>query len=297
MALFSIITPTYNRAGYLKNLIDSILNQSFNNFEWIIVDDASTDNTQSIVQAECLDTRIRYYKLERNNGAPAYPRNYGIARSKGDWICFLDSDDLGEKNKLGEIHGVIEKNPQSTVFCHDEIMIERSSGKKRYLRYGPYTSNFYENLLLNGNKLSTSATVVERNFLLKNDIKFNEDYRYRIVEDYDYWLQLAKHNAHFYFHREPLGYYLVDNSGISADHEKSLTNLSHLLKDHINLLDVPSANKNKILSRIEFSIKLSRTFFNLKSRHYRKFIYEIIFLFIESPNLFFLEIQKKLRWY
>lgn len=294
MTFFSIITPTFNRSAQLPELINCVLSQHFNDFELIIVDDGSTDDTDELVHELIVDSRIKYYKLKNNSGGPAYPRNFGIERSSGSWISFLDADDLWEANKLNEMHKLIEKHPCVTLFCHDEIMINRITGDRRRLKYGPFTKNFYLTMLVEGNKLSTSATTVSRDFLLTHNIKFNEDPNYTIVEDYDFWLQIAKQKGQFFFHNKPLGYYVVDKLGISSNHDKSLINLCHILKSHIHSIDVPDSIKKTLLNKVEYSIEFSSAIYSLKNKKYQKIFPRIFHLIIKSPRLFSLYLLKRL---
>ena len=97
--LVSIIMPSYNTADFISETIDSVLNQSYKNWELIIVDDCSTDNTDEIIKKYLSDQRIRYLKNEKNSGA-AVSRNYALREAKGKWIAFLDSDDLWLHEKL-----------------------------------------------------------------------------------------------------------------------------------------------------------------------------------------------------
>ena len=92
--LVSIIMPSYNTGNYIKETIESVLSQTYSNWELIIVDDCSTDNTDSVV-AGFTDKRVIYLKNKENNGA-AKSRNRAIRAAKGKWIAFLDSDDLWE---------------------------------------------------------------------------------------------------------------------------------------------------------------------------------------------------------
>jgi len=294
MSFFSIITPTFNRLAQLPELVNCVLGQYFDDFELIIVDDGSTDGTDELIQDLIVDPRIKYYRLKKNSGGPAHPRNYGIEKSEGDWISFLDADDLWKANKLTETYTLIKKNPQVIVFCHDEIMLKRATGYRRHLRYGPFTKNFYQTMLIEGNKLSTSATTVKRDFLLSHNIKFNEDSNYTIVEDYDFWLQIAKREAKFYFHNKPLGYYVVDKYGISSDHQKSLNNLSHLLKSHVDSLDIPASSKKIILNKIKYFSEFSSAIYSFKNKNYRIFLSELFFLLFRSPKLFSFYLLKKL---
>lgn len=106
---FSIIIPTYNRAKRIKNCLDSILFQSYKDFEIIIVDDSSKDNTEQILQSYT-DTRIKYIKLFENSGGPNKPRNIGAKNAQGEWLVFLDSDDYLESNALYSMAEIVSTN-------------------------------------------------------------------------------------------------------------------------------------------------------------------------------------------
>ena len=106
--LVSIIMPSYNTASYIADSIRSVLAQTYPNWELLIVDDCSTDETDSVV-ASFGDPRIRYFKNEKNGGA-AVSRNRALREAKGKWIAFLDSDDLWTPDKLEKQIGFMEKN-------------------------------------------------------------------------------------------------------------------------------------------------------------------------------------------
>ena len=98
--LVSIITPLYNASNYISDTISSIQKQSYSNWEHLIVDDCSTDNSVKLVESLASnDTRIKLFKISKNNGA-AFCRNYATNQAKGDYIAFLDSDDLWHSEKL-----------------------------------------------------------------------------------------------------------------------------------------------------------------------------------------------------
>ena len=96
--LVSIIMPSYNTSRYIEDTINSVRQQSYKNWELIIVDDCSTDNTDEVV-AKYNDNRIKYFKNDKNSGA-AVSRNKALREAKGRWIAFLDSDDLWLPEKL-----------------------------------------------------------------------------------------------------------------------------------------------------------------------------------------------------
>lgn len=142
--LVSIITPTYNCGCFIAETIESVLAQTHSDWEMIIVDDCSTDNTAEVV-ARYNDPRIHYICNERNSGA-ALTRNRALREAKGRWIAFLDSDDLWEPTKLQEQLSFMQKHNYAFTY-HDYIEIDESSkplgirvsGKNRVGKIGMYT--------------------------------------------------------------------------------------------------------------------------------------------------------------
>lgn len=110
---FSIIIPTYNRAVFLPKAIESVLAQTYNDWELIIVDDGSTDNTKDVV-AQYSDSRIRY--IYQDNAERSAARNNGIARASGDYVCFMDSDNYMKSDRLAKLSAFIAK--ESNIACY-----------------------------------------------------------------------------------------------------------------------------------------------------------------------------------
>jgi glycosyltransferase involved in cell wall biosynthesis len=119
MILFSIIIPTYNRAAFIKKAVDSVLAQTYANWELLIIDDASTDNTAELL-TQYYDARIHILKNESNIERSA-SRNKGIAQAKGDYICFLDSDDYFLPQHLASLQLSISKSNQSSALFHTGV--------------------------------------------------------------------------------------------------------------------------------------------------------------------------------
>ncbi len=141
--LVSIVMPSYNTAQYIAKSIQSVINQTYHNWELIIVDDCSTDDTDAVV-ADISDTRIRYLKNEKNSGA-AVSRNYALREAKGRWIAFLDSDDLWMPEKLEKQINFMEKNGYSFSYTnYEEIDVNGNktgvhvTGPKRITKTGMF---------------------------------------------------------------------------------------------------------------------------------------------------------------
>jgi glycosyltransferase involved in cell wall biosynthesis len=253
---FSVVIPTYNRADVLSRSVDSVLGQVFQNFELIIVDNGSTDDTQKWLSHNYQDDRIVYHYQE-GSGSPASPRNVGMSLAKGQWICLLDSDDRWDKRKLQFVFDTIQKNTDSDVICHNEnIYYETTDRIGKVLKYGPVSNNMYKEMLILGNRLSTSATSIRAKFIKKNNLQFNELDEFAIVEDYDLWLNLAKCNANFVFIPESLGFYTVGESNMIANSDLYCENLRNLLEMHSFNIQQFSDDKEKLwkLLKLRFDI-------------------------------------------
>ena len=182
--LFSIIIPTYNRADDLKNAVQSVLNQKIEDYEIIIVDDASTDHTKSVIK-KFTDTRIIFFSKSKNEER-AKARNFGIKKANGDYITFLDSDDVIYPNFLEEGKKLIKKfNTPEWIHLAYEIrdkngkVIERKNKRKQDLARS----------LLSGNHLSCVGVLIRKDIIKKNH--FNEDPEIIGSEDYLLWLKLS----------------------------------------------------------------------------------------------------------
>lgn len=113
--LISIVIPTYNRGGLIRDCVENLLRQTYQSFEIIVVDDGSLDNTKEVME-QMNDSRIRYYRLEQNQGACA-ARNKGVELSRGNYIAFQDSDDLWDEKKLEKQMDYLIEHDADVVFC------------------------------------------------------------------------------------------------------------------------------------------------------------------------------------
>ena len=180
---FSIIIPTYNNANFLKKALDSLKKQTDKNFELIIIDNHSSDDTSKVINNLKIDNLV--YQKIKNDGVIAKSRNLGINISKGDWLIFLDSDDLFYENKINFLNNNLNSN--FDIACNSERIINLDNGKSKIWRYGPSEKSLYKNMLLKGNRFSTSASVIKRDFVIKNNIFYNERKDFITAEDYDFF--------------------------------------------------------------------------------------------------------------
>jgi glycosyltransferase involved in cell wall biosynthesis len=206
--LVSVVIPTYNSAQYLPETIESVLSQSWQDFEIIIVDDGSTDNTQEIVEA-FNSTKIRYIRQE-NSGGPSKPRNVGVHHARGKYISLFDSDDLMSRNKLAQAVAFLERySDLGLLFANFEVCNERGESfpgtfldeyqtfrdlPKRQVdeKWFIIESEVAYNGLLSQNFIGTSGTVVPKAVFLSVG-GFDENIAG--PEDRDMWLRISRRYA------------------------------------------------------------------------------------------------------
>jgi teichuronic acid biosynthesis glycosyltransferase TuaG len=192
--LVSIITPTYNSSKYIEDTIKSIISQTYQNWELIITDDFSTDNTVSIVNNFIqTDSRIKLFELKNNLGS-ASARNNSIKFSKGFYIAFCDSDDTWDSHKL-EKHIELHQG-KNALFSFTNISVANDNGLIILKRQSIIKHKVnYKSLLIN-NYIPTSTVLINKNLLCK--YKFPN---YRKKQDYILWLEILKKEsieAHFF---------------------------------------------------------------------------------------------------
>ncbi len=208
---FSVVVPTYNRADSLNRTISSVLSQTYTYFELLIMDDGSTDNTSEIVQSFG-DSRIQYDWAE-SSGGPAKPRNRGIYKAKGDWICFLDADDVWYEDKLESCLKFMNKKVD--IIYHDLKLYGKVNfiGRK-ILRGRALVRPALVDLLINGNAINNSSVVVRKKTLDRVNY-INESPDMIASEDYNLWLKIAEISEQFLYIPKVLGGYFVGEGNIS----------------------------------------------------------------------------------
>ncbi len=182
--LFSVVIPTYNRVSFIGKALNSVLNQSYRHFEVIVIDDASMDDTQEVV-ASIIDTKIRFFRKAVNEERAA-ARNCGVRHAKGQYVTFLDSDDILKIDCLAEANDFLQQHPDATIF-HFGYDIVQLDGKIKH-RWKPLP-NPVNDKLIEGNCLSCIGVFIRREVLIQ--FPFNEDRDLSASEDYELWMRLA----------------------------------------------------------------------------------------------------------
>lgn len=228
---FTIVVTTYNSEEYIESAFCSVINQTYKNYEVLIIDDGSTDNTEKIIHniKKNFKCKFFFYKLE-HFGGPAKSRNFGISKSLGDWVFFLDGDDTWYPNKLEIVNKTLNNVSENiSVFYHDELL---SKSNKKLLYKKVNNHNAYKDLFFNGNKISLSSSCIKKSFLIKKNIKFSDQKNLISVEDYDFWLNIAKHRGSFFHINKILGYYNFNQKSLSGNRILHFVNTLNVIGIH-----------------------------------------------------------------
>ncbi len=235
MPKVSVVIPTYNREDFISDTINSVLNQTYKDFEIIVVDDGSTDNTKQIL--ERFGSKIKL--IEQENSERAISRNNGVKNSSGEYIAFLDSDDVWILDKLENQVNLLDSNLDAILVYGQSLRIDEKGKKiktaKRQLQ--GFSGDVFENLLMRN--FIVSATPVIRREHFEKTIGFQT--KYIPYEDWEFWLRFSLLGK-FLFINRPLAYYRIHSAQsvklVQAEKielvTKSLLEDSFKLKEDIN---------------------------------------------------------------
>ena len=242
----TVVIPTFNHAKLLRRALDSVVAQTFNNWEAIVINNFSTDETIEVVESY-QDDRIKLINF-KNNGVIAASRNQGIKNARGTYIAFLDSDDNWYSEKLQKC--VEYANQGAQFICHGEKWIN-SDFSTREIMYGPANRANYLSLLFRGNCISTSATCIET-ALLRSVDGFDESTEIVTAEDYDLWMRLAATNPKTVFIPEVLGEFHRLSDSASSAVLRNLSSERVVLQKHF--AKQPKNVLNRLKQRHRFAI-------------------------------------------
>ena len=210
---FSVVMPAFDAAASIGRAVQSVMAQTLGDWELIVVDDGSSDGTAKLVEG-VRDSRVRLLR-QPHSGLPAAARNRGIREARGDYVAFLDADDVWCPQKLKRIDAHLTARPGSDVVAHD-VWVMAAGAPRRLRAYRSDGSDFLEQLAYRGNFLSTSAMTVRRATLLESGL-FPVAQGEPMAEDYALWLELAERGADFAIVPEVLGEYHMHRVNLSRD--------------------------------------------------------------------------------
>jgi len=290
ISLISIIINCHNGAAFLKDCLLSIKRQTYKNFEVIFWDNASNDNSK-IIFLSLKDSRFKYfYKKKKKNLYKA--RNLALKKTKGDFITFIDTDDMWDNNKL-KIQLSEFKNTNLGV-VYSNILLQKINGSKKLLfreklPSGMICESFYKNYYP-----TILSAMVKKNIL---KIKFNEKYDH--IGDFDFFFRLSK-IVEFKAINMPLGIYRVHENNLSKlNRIKEVKEMEYWIKKNSNLIDKKKISKLK--ARLNYQKFL---YFKLKSKFFKSFSYILPnnynFIFFIKKILIFITpvmLLKKILWF
>lgn len=256
---FSIVLPCWNSINFIEKCVDSIKNQTFKNYEVIIIDNSSSDGTIKKLR-EIKDDRFKIYSIN-NEGILAKSRNLGIEQSNAEWVAFLDSDDWWTEDKLEVCFENI--NDKIDFIYHDlEIksnqshLFSRKKNKSRQLQ-----KPVLNDLLIGGNAVSNSSVIVRKKLLYEIGL-IDENKHLPASEDYSTWLKIAELTDKFLYLPYKLGYYFVHSQSMSKK-DMSLP-MRHAVTEFLPRLN------NKQKKKVEANLRYSSGRFNYLNLNFDK---------------------------
>ena len=285
--LVSVIIPSYNGLPFLKDAIKSVLEQTYKNFELIIVDDSSEDNTYGyILSLIKKDKRIKYFKTPKNTGTTAAARNFGVKRSKGNFLSFLDADDLWHKNKLEKQINSLKKNTVISCTAAD-YKKENTTTKASFLItfWRIFLQKFFISKIIQKgyywlyvyNPIIVSSVLIKKEIF--NTYKFVEDINQR--EDLTLWLKLmTKYNNNIVFIDKVLVTITRRDKSVSANRTREFNIIIRSISN-----EFIHRNDYKKFSYFLFGIFLRllkiiiAIYYSILRKNIFNFFYVLIFLF------------------
>ncbi|MEI6756608.1 MAG: glycosyltransferase [Chlorobium sp.] len=246
LPLVSVIIPTYNHAQFLGRALQSVMEQTYTNWEAIVVDNHSKDNTDDVVNG-FKDPRIRLLKIY-NNGVIAASRNMGINGARGEWVAFLDSDDWWSANKLQKC---LENINSEVDLIYHELKIIRDSPalfRRKTIKSWQVKKPVLIDLLVRGNAIATSSVVIRKKLLDRIE-GMDENINLVASEDYNTWLRIARLTNGFKYFPEIMGFYLLHDQGISRKDMSG--SVRQAVSEFISILN--EKQKKKVESFIKYS--------------------------------------------
>ena len=279
MSKISVVMPTYNAERYVKEAIESVLNQSFGDFEYIIVDDGSSDDTMSIIRSFS-DKRIKIFENKHDFIGSL---NIGIRSASGKYIARMDADDLMYCERLKIQYKIMEEEPELAV-CTSWVRTfgENIAGNILPSYVGVLKYPLYH--LLQGNFLFHPTALIRTSFLYEHILEYQN---YEFAEDYKLWVEIAKRGGLFYIESQPLLFYRINTEQVSYQKRKEQAETALRIRwEILTYLLKLNSNHYPNLSLMLESMSLAKNQGLLTDDRILSFFYD---LFSENQSRFILE--------
>ena len=227
-SFIDIILPNYNKSAFIKEAIDSILNQTYKNWQLYIIDDHSTDNSRDVINTFSNLKNVKIIKLNKNKG-PSFCRNYGMRISKSKYISFIDSDDVWINTKLEKQIYFMEKNNLNFTYT-DYTSFFDNNGKKKLIKKTFLKNYFNYKTFINNSSINTTTMIIARSILKTHRFK-----KIKLCEDYLFKCNLLKNNNVAQKLGENLAYYRILKKSRSSQRLKNIYWLWHINKNYNKL--------------------------------------------------------------
>jgi len=297
MPRVSVILTTYNGAsrGYLKEALDSILNQTYRDYELLIIDDGSTDQTLEICASYGKKNNI--FLIQQKNQGPSAARNHGIKKARGEYICFLDDDDVWETTKLEEqilFFRNMEDKFNNVGMIDTNLKKINAQGNFLKIFKAENNGDIFEKLFFQNTVAGPSSVMIKKTVL--DDLGGFEENSYcsiKSAEDYDLWLKIAAKYKIFSLNR-PLVRYRVHFNNLSANIQNQSEAHLNVLRHHLQNAPVSVKQKTNQLFYSVYS-GYAKSFFS--SHAYKKFRQYIIIASAYKKLSFILKIKYFLSFF
>lgn len=228
--LVTVVVPCYNAVQFIGRTIESVLAQTYAKLELIVVDDRSTDNSVDLIRSYAQrDSRVRLIERAKNAGAPAAPRNTGVAAAQGRWVAFLDADDIWHPDKLRLQMQALRDH--CATLCSTQMKDFRDEAEIVVTEpHDPRIARITLTQQLLKYRTPTSSIVVDRELMLAHP--FNEDLSYKAREDTDCFIRLHEYMAHSVKILHPLVFYRLQANQISGDKWKMVSRHFAMLRKY-----------------------------------------------------------------
>jgi len=272
--IVSIVTPTYNRAGFIGDAVRSVLCQSMPDWELLIVDDGSEDNTREVLAEYETDPRIHYF-YQPNQGQ-SIARNNALEKVRGDFVGFLDSDDLWCADKLERQLALFESHPEVHIVHGDESIINEEGRETSRENMRRYSGRITPQLLADNSVSITTALVRRQCFDEMGGFKASNG----VADDYDLWLRFS---ARYLFHYEPgiVASYRVMDDQISSDKRRRLAANEMIIMNFLKQYGDTITLQERCRGLARFYCRSARYFASIGER--KKAARDIVLAFRNSP--------------